>query len=78
MEDLTIILSEILEELRKKNDDKVLLTPKETAEVLGVDYCTCLKVMKRKSFPKIWNGSRMMTNKSKLQEWLDSNKELTI
>lgn len=78
MEDLTVILSEILEEIRKSNNDKVLLTPRETAETLGIDYCTCLKVMKRKSFPKIWNGSRMMTNKAKLQEWINDNRDLVV
>lgn len=54
-------------------NNKLLLTPAETMELLGVGrntmYCNLLK---REDFPKILIGRKIYVNKEKLQEWLDN------
>lgn len=60
----------------EKNYDvkKILLTAKETAEALGCGLMKAYEIMKKDSFPKVYNGTRAMTIASELDGWVRAHK----
>lgn len=54
--------------------DKILLNLKETAEVLGLGRDKTYQIMKLESFPKVFNGNRIMAIASELDNWVKAHK----
>lgn len=54
--------------------NKVLLNVKETAEVLGLGRDKTYQIMKLESFPKVFNGNRIMAIASELDNWVKAHK----
>lgn len=53
---------------------KILLSPKETAQALGCGLMKAYELMKKDSFPKVYNGTRAMTIASELDDWVKAHK----
>lgn len=51
--------------------EKILITPKEAKELLGVGTNAIYQLCKDDNFPSISLGGRIYINKNKLQEWAD-------
>jgi len=55
-----------------KTEDKIVITPKEAMQILGVGRNTMYEVLlKDKNFPAFKIGTKFYINKDKLQEWAD-------
>ena len=52
--------------------EKILITPKEAKELLGVGTNAIYTLCKDKNFPSISIGGRIYINKNKLQTWADN------
>lgn len=56
----------------KETEEKIIITPKEAMQVLGVGRNTMYEVLlKDKDFPAFNIGKKFFINKCKLQEWAD-------
>lgn len=64
------------EKAMEKNNDvaKILLTAKETSQALGCGLMKAYELMKKDSFPKVYNGTRAMTIASELDDWVKAHK----
>ena len=52
------------------------LTIKETAEMLGVSLPTAYELAKRKDFPAMRFGRKILVSRYRLEEWVDSQTNL--
>jgi len=58
--------------IMNKTEDKIVITPKEAMQILGVGRNTMYEVLlKDKNFPAFKIGTKFYINKDKLQEWAD-------
>ena len=51
--------------------DLVTLNVKQVAKVLNISSNTAYELVKQPGFPSFRLGKRILTNREKLQEWLD-------
>ncbi|MDY3947431.1 MAG: DNA-binding protein [Ezakiella sp.] len=54
--------------------DKLLLSPKEVAEVTGLGMAKVREIMARESFPKVYNGTRILAIASEMDNWFKAHK----
>lgn len=52
------------------------LTIKETAAILGVSLPTAYELAKRKDFPAMRFGRKILVSRYRLEEWVDSQTNL--
>lgn len=52
-----------------------LLTPRQTAEILGVHPKTLRTLMRRDGLPCVWVGRRRRFDRSEVARWLSARKE---
>lgn len=53
--------------------EKILLTPEETSEKLGLGITKTRELMQKDSFPKVYNGTRAMAIASELDKWVKAH-----
>ena len=53
------------------SDNKILLTPTQAKDILGVGRNEMYNLCKTKEFPAFKIGSKYYINREKLQEWAD-------
>lgn len=63
-----------LDEKKEIRMEKLLLSPEETAEKLGLGIDKTRELMQKDSFPKVYNGTRAMAIASELAEWVKAHK----
>lgn len=57
------------------NPQRMSLTVKETAELLGVSTNTVYQLIRRDDFPSLRLGKKVLVNRKELQNWLDKQSE---
>ena len=55
-----------------KQDKKLVLTPAEAAEYLGVSVQTMREITHQKGFPMLSNGRKILIPKNAFKEWVES------
>lgn len=53
--------------------NKLTITTKEFAELLGIGMNTAYRLVNRSDFPKVTSGNKHLIIKSQIQAWLDNN-----
>lgn len=67
-------IADWFDEKREVYMEKLLLSPEETAEKLGLGITKTRELMQKDSFPKVYNGTRAMAIASELDTWVKSHK----
>lgn len=67
-------IEEWFDEKKEARMEKLLLSPEETAEKLGLGINKTRELMQKDSFPKVYNGTRAMAIASELAEWVKAHK----
>ena len=70
----TFGIEEWFDEKKEAHMEKLLLSPEETAEKLGLGINKTRELMQKDSFPKVYNGTRAMTIASELVDWVKAHK----
>ncbi|WP_455257701.1 hypothetical protein [Peptoniphilus asaccharolyticus] len=65
-----------MEQIITNESRKKLATPKELAEILGIEYKSALRLTKVRGFPYIQYGRTRLTILSRLDGWLEENQGL--
>lgn len=52
-------------------EQRLLITPKETQDILGVGRTTLYRILKQDDFPSIRIENKFYVNKLGLQKWID-------
>lgn len=58
---------------KKEASEKIGMSVKELAEVLGVGMNKAYDLVKREDFPKVNLGNKHVILRNRLEEWLENN-----
>lgn len=64
-----------MENFKSYDELPLVLNAEDLSRFLGVSKGTCYSMLKRKDFPTIRIGKRLLVSKDKFLEWLDKNSQ---
>lgn len=67
---LSVLLKNLKTWGAQKMTEKLTFTAKEAAVAIGINYVTLLQLAKRKDFPAVWIGRRVVIPREGLSRWL--------